>query len=89
MEETTIAKALHDRFFDPEQCEGDCAFVDAIAEALRSYGEAMACAQREIDATHLERRASEIEAGQDKASIAAWMARIFRDEAAAIRSYRQ
>lgn len=43
-------------------------------------------AQRERDAAYIEKRAGEIEAGQDATSVSAWVARIFREEADKLRS---
>lgn len=58
---------------------------DCLADALRAYGEACAAAQKERDAAYLEGRAALIEAG-DNNYTGQWMARIFRDEAQAIRA---
>jgi hypothetical protein len=56
-----------------------------LAVLLQSYGAAQAKEAREGAAAHMEKRAAEIEDGQDVASLSAWVARIFRDEAKAIR----
>jgi hypothetical protein len=56
-----------------------------LLSLIHSYGAAQAKEAREGAAAQLERRATEIEDGQDAASLSAWVARIFRDEARTIR----
>lgn len=58
---------------------------ERLVALIRSYGDAREKVGRANAAAYLERRAAEIEDGQDVASPAAWMARILRDEAKAIR----